>query len=32
MPFNIGGLIVNSSYSLPGDGTSCSTTARSGLE
>ena len=32
MPFNIGGLIISSTYSVPGDGTSSSTPARSGLE
>ena len=32
MPFNIGGLIISSSYSVPGDGSSSSTPARSGLE
>ena len=32
MPFNIGGLIISSTYSVPGDGKSSSTPARSGLE
>ena len=32
MPFNIGGLIISSSFSVPGDGMSSSTPARSGLE